>query len=141
MHMQGIPFARVETACISAMILTGPATADLGQYCIASIHIFVIALIMNPVKHRIIKICLLLLPTLLTPVWGYFLADGTINLGGGDKDIFVLIPYLLWSVLYLVSGVFFLKCSIRRMTGEALLYSLGIMLALWAGIFIYDLVQ
>jgi hypothetical protein len=77
----------------------------------------------------------------LTPVWGYLLADGTINLGGGDKDIFILIPYLLWSVLYLASGLFFVKCSIRRMTGEALLYSVGIMLVLWSAIFIYDLVQ
>lgn len=141
MQKQEKPPARVESARISAIIPKVACHHISGKYCIASIHTFSITLVINPLKHRIIKICLLILPMCLTPVWGYFLATGTINLGGGDKDILVLIPYLLWSILYLASGLFFLKCSIRRMAGEALLYSLGIMLALWVAVFIYDQIQ
>jgi hypothetical protein len=32
------------------------------------------------------------MPVLLTPVWGYLIADGYINFGGGEKDLLLGIP-------------------------------------------------
>jgi len=45
-----------------------------------------------------------LLPLALTPVLGYLLAQGYINLGGGEKDILVLLPWMVWSLVFAVSS-------------------------------------
>ena len=86
----------------------------------------------------LIKIILLTIPLLLTPLWALLLAEGVVTLGGGDKDLLVLIPYLFWSLLYLVSGIVFWKHSLRRMVLSSILYSLIIMLTLWLGLLAYS---
>ena len=48
------------------------------------------------------KLILCLLPILITPIWGHLLSYGYLDFGGGDKDIFLLIPWLFWSFLYLL---------------------------------------
>ena len=44
-------------------------------------------------------------PLLLTPVLFFALAEGYVNLGGGDKDILMVLPWLLWSVVFAVSAL------------------------------------
>ena len=85
-----------------------------------------------------IKIIILIIPLLVTPLWAFLLAEGIINLGGGEKDLLVLIPYLFWSLLYLISGVIFWKHSMRRMIISSILYSLVIMLTLWLALLVYS---
>jgi hypothetical protein len=84
------------------------------------------------------KIILLTIPLLLTPLWVFLIAEGIVTLGGGDKDLLVLIPYLFWSLLYLVSGIIFWKHSLRRMILSSILYSMVIMLTLWLGLLVYS---
>jgi hypothetical protein len=47
-----------------------------------------------------IRILVALLPLLLTPVFGFLLADGYLNFGGGEKDILLVIPWTFGSLLY-----------------------------------------
>ena len=51
----------------------------------------------------VVRIALSLLPLALTPVLGHLLAQGYINRGGGEKDIIVLVPWLLWSLFFAIS--------------------------------------
>lgn len=41
-----------------------------------------------------------LLPLLLTPLLVHVLAEGYFDLGGGEKDLVLVLPYFLWSFLY-----------------------------------------
>ena len=50
----------------------------------------------------IVKLVLCLLPLALTPLWVYRIAKGYLNFGGGEKDIILVIPWLVWAVLYAV---------------------------------------
>jgi hypothetical protein len=56
------------------------------------------------------KIAICLLPLALTPLLAILISEGYLNLGGGCKDIILLIPWLLWSLLY---SVFFIVLWIR----------------------------
>ena len=84
------------------------------------------------------KTLILILPLLLTPLWGHLLASGIVNLGGGEKDLLVLIPYVFWCLLFLVAGFFFRKHSIHKMVALSLLYSLSILLLVWLGVLAYS---
>ena len=83
------------------------------------------------------KILLLLLPALLTPAWGFLIAEGIINFGGGEKDILILLPYLIWWLIYLIIGSILWKQPLRKMFKLALLYSFTILLVLWLGLVAY----
>ena len=52
-----------------------------------------------------LRLTMTVLPLLLTPVLGYLLAQGYINLGGGEKDILVLLPWMAWSLVFAVSSL------------------------------------
>ena len=68
----------------------------------------------------ILRVALSLVPLALTPVFAYLLSHGDVNLGGGEKDVIVLIPWLLWSLVFAVSSWVFwwrgldLRISARR---------------------------
>ena len=49
-----------------------------------------------------LRLFLSILPLALTPLLEFFIADGYLNLGGGEKDVLLLIPWILWSLLYLI---------------------------------------
>ena len=51
-----------------------------------------------------LRLTMTVLPLLLTPVLGYLLAQGYINLGGGEKDILVLLPWMAWSLVFAISS-------------------------------------
>ena len=42
------------------------------------------------------KLILCIIPLLMTPVWGYLIADGHLDFGGGEKDLLLLIPWMIW---------------------------------------------
>jgi hypothetical protein len=48
----------------------------------------------------VLRLIVSLLPLALTPVLGYLLAQGYINLGGGEKDILMLLPWMVWSIVF-----------------------------------------
>jgi hypothetical protein len=85
------------------------------------------------------KLILSIMPVLLTPVWGYLIADGYINFGGGEKDLLLLIPWIVWSLIYLV--IFIVAWIKRKKTKTMVLYSVGgasgILMLAWVILFIW----
>ena len=79
------------------------------------------------------KIAVCLLPLALTPLLGFLISEGYLNLGGGCKDIILLIPWLLWSLVY---SLFFIVLWIRgRSFGRLIAYSIagasGVIVLVW----------
>ena len=89
-------------------------------------------------KTVIIKGIVLLAPLLITPLMAYLLSEGIIGFGGGEKDTLFLIPYILWSILYLIAGIIFRKNALRRMSLLALGWSFSVMFVLWVGLLAYS---
>lgn len=48
----------------------------------------------------IVRLTLSLLPLALTPAMAFLLSEGYVNMGGGCKDILLLLPWMLWALLY-----------------------------------------
>ena len=46
------------------------------------------------------------LPLALAPVLVHLIAEGRIDLGGGEKDLVWILPWLLWSLLFGGSAMF-----------------------------------
>jgi hypothetical protein len=94
---------------------------------------------MTPITDRatiqefLTKIALCILPLALTPIWGFLLSEGYLNLGGGCKDIILLIPWLLWSIVY--SLIFTVLWIRGRSLGRLIAYSIagasGVMVLAW----------
>lgn len=73
--------------------------------------------------HILLHLALSILPLALTPLLGFLIADGYLNFGGGEKDLLLLIPWILWSLLYLI---FFLASWWRKTCiTRGLAYSVG----------------
>ena len=87
----------------------------------------------------IYKVILCLLPLLMTPVWGYLIAEGYLNFGGGEKDLFLLVPWIVWSFIYLLGFIFLwvkgkeTKTIVKYSTGAAT----AILLLAWIILFIW----
>jgi len=86
------------------------------------------------------KLTLCLLPMLLTPIWGYLISDGYLNFGGGEKDLFLLIPWIVWSLIYLL--IFIIAWIKRIKIKRILLYSVGgatgILALAWVVLFLWS---
>ncbi|MFB3142004.1 MAG: hypothetical protein ACE1Z2_04255 [Acidobacteriota bacterium] len=50
----------------------------------------------------IFRLILSIVPLALTPLLGFFIAEGYLNFGGAEKDLFLLIPWMVWSLVYFV---------------------------------------
>jgi hypothetical protein len=90
-------------------------------------------------RHAVLKFGICVLPLALTPVWAFLIADGYLNFGGGEKDLLLLIPWLLWSFLYLV---FFIISWLKHLPLKlGVIYSAGgatVMLGLiWLVMFVW----
>lgn len=46
-------------------------------------------------------------PLAATPVLAHLINNGTLNFGGGEKDIIVIAPWLAWSGLYAAFSLFY----------------------------------
>ena len=94
---------------------------------------------MKRIADFFVKLVLCLVPILLTPVWGYLIADGYLNFGGGEKDLFLLVPWMVWSFLYLV--IFIVAWIKKKSTGIILLCALvgasGILVVAWVILFLW----
>jgi hypothetical protein len=79
------------------------------------------------------RLALGLLPLALTPALGFLLAEGYVNLGGGCKDIFAVIPLLVWAFAYFIGSlVFWWKgASVRRAVWYAAIWATGFMALMW----------
>ena len=50
----------------------------------------------------IFRLILCIVPLALTPLLGFLIAEGYLNFGGGEKDLFLLILWMVWSLVYFV---------------------------------------
>lgn len=84
-------------------------------------------------ERFVIKLVPCVLPLSLTPVLGYLLAEGYFNLGSGCKDIFLVVPWFVWSVLYAaIFVVLWVKGrSLRKLTLHSLVGATLIAAAAW----------
>jgi hypothetical protein len=48
-----------------------------------------------------LKLLLAVTPLLLGLLFGWLVMDGHLNFGGGDKEILLAVPVLLWALAYL----------------------------------------
>jgi hypothetical protein len=74
-----------------------------------------------------IRVLAALLPLLLTPALAYVLAEGDLNLGGGEKDIIVIVPWAFGSVVYGVT--FFILWNRRIALGRSTVLSIAVAFA------------
>jgi hypothetical protein len=79
---------------------------------------------------KISHIGLALIPIGITPGLVYVLAEGWIDFGGGEKDILLAFPYLLWALFFFVASVVLIikRWPIRRWTMRAAITSGVVML-------------
>jgi len=87
------------------------------------------------------RLIIILTPLLLTPVVGFMLAEGLVNLGGGEKDIIFLIPWALWSILFAIAGLALWKKKTEIMPWliHTVAWSFGILFILWSLLLAYSL--
>ena len=80
-----------------------------------------------------------LVPLALTPLFAHLISNGVLNFGGGCKDIVLVLPWILWSVLYLIASVVLWIRKVRL--GWALLvaaaFSTGLLLISFFGLYFF----
>jgi hypothetical protein len=86
---------------------------------------------------------ILLAPLLISPCIGFLVADGYVTFGAGEKDLLLLIPWCIWSFLFIVSGgvLWRKKLTFKRWLFKSLLYSLLTTLSLWLCLLVYSVVS
>ncbi len=82
---------------------------------------------------RPLQVLLALLPLLLSPVLFFALAEGYLNLGGGEKDIVFVLPWLLWSLLFAVSAIVMIvrRRGVTHWILRSGLLATGILFGIW----------
>ena len=85
------------------------------------------------------KFILCLFPLLLTPIWGYLIADGYLNFGGGEKDLFLLVPWMTWAFIYFL--IFIITWIMHKTTKVIVFYSVGgatvLLILTWVVLFVW----
>jgi hypothetical protein len=59
----------------------------------------------NQAPQTAMRLLTAILPLALTPLFYWLLAEGHLNLGGGEKDILLTVPWLLWSLAFLFGAM------------------------------------
>ncbi len=85
------------------------------------------------------KLIILVAPLLLSPAFLFLITEGILSFGAGEKDVFLVVPWVIWSVLFLIVGVALWKKiqSIRIWVVKSFLYSIGALIGVWLSLFLY----
>ena len=88
---------------------------------------------MNKAPQILLAVC----PLVITPLIGLALAEGIINLGGGEKDIFWAFVLAIWSAFFAVTAFVLIhrKWQVKRWALRATIVATLTMLALWLLVF------
>ncbi len=80
-----------------------------------------------------LRLLWMLSPLAVTPLLGWLIAEGWLNFGGGEKDLVLLIPWLIWSVCLLLIGAICWRRwqGFGPWAGRSLAWSFGISLLGW----------
>lgn len=87
----------------------------------------------------LIRLFILLFPLICTPVIFVLVDHGYIDLRGGDKDMLVIFPWMLWSILFFLIGLIRWKklADNFALFSNSFIWSSLIILFLWLGMFGY----
>lgn len=55
-----------------------------------------------PYVHPLVNLMVAVTPLFLSILFGWLVTGGRLNLGGGEKDIFLAAPLLLWALVFLL---------------------------------------
>lgn len=79
-----------------------------------------------------------LVPLGLALLFGALVTEGHLNFGGGDKDIFLVLPLLVWSIVFLpvYLVLWWLRRSPGRAAGWAAAISTAVVVLAWIVLFI-----
>jgi hypothetical protein len=83
-------------------------------------------------RASFVRLVVILLPLASVPLLAHLIAAGRIDLGGGEKDLVWVLPWLLWSVLSGISSSVLWRRgrSLSRSTAwSALVGLLGVLVA------------
>jgi hypothetical protein len=82
---------------------------------------------------RLLQVLLATVPLLLTPALVYALAEGWLNLGGGEKDILLAFPWLIWSVVFALCSyvLIYRRWTVGRWLRRSALFATGLLGILW----------
>jgi len=90
-----------------------------------------------------IRIITALAPLLLTPALGWAIGNGTLNFGGGEKDIILLIPWVVWAIGFATAALVYwwrhaglgpsLLWAVAWATGVLIFVGLAFALLAWRG--------
>lgn len=53
----------------------------------------------------VLRLAISLLPLGLTPILVHLIGYGYLNFGGGCKDVLMLVPWMVWSLIYLIISI------------------------------------
>jgi len=84
----------------------------------------------RPSMHIVMRLFVAVAPLLLTSVFAWLVMESHLNFGGGEKDIFLALPLLLWSLLFLLCSLVLWRR--RSALGRSVAVSSGLAAALVA---------
>jgi hypothetical protein len=80
----------------------------------------------------LVRLVVALLPLAFVPLLVYLIASGEIDLGGGEKDLVWVLPFLLWSLLFGISSCVLWRRgwpALRSTVWSAVVGLLGVLVA------------
>ncbi len=91
----------------------------------------------------LIRIAVAILPFLATILFSFLTMEGYLNFGAGEKDLFLSLPLLLWSLVFFVSSLiaWWRKLTLGRAAGISAILATGIVVLLWVSALAYVLLQ
>jgi hypothetical protein len=91
----------------------------------------------------IVRVLVAVLPFLATILFTFLTMEGYLSFGGGEKDIFLSVPLLLWSLIFLVSSLiaWWRKSTLRRAAAISAIVATAVVVLIWVSLLAYVLKQ
>lgn len=82
--------------------------------------------------NRVLHVVIAMVPLVLSPLVLFSLAEGWVDLGGGEKDVLFVIPYLIGSLTFSICGLVLVakRWPLARWVKRSIAVSVGLLLGL-----------
>lgn len=89
------------------------------------------------------RIAVALSPFGATILFAFLTMEGHLNFGSGEKDIFLSVPLLLWSLVFFASSLiaWWREVPLGRAAGISAVLATGIVVLLWVSLLAFVLLQ
>jgi hypothetical protein len=93
--------------------------------------------------HALLKSLLAVLPLLLTLLVAWLVMESHLTFGGGEKDVLIAVPLLLWSLIYLSCYLvlWWRRASMARMLALSSGVATGVVAMAWLVLFGFTLLS